>query len=232
LLHLYLSQASTLAFVSLKRQDIETMDSVGNATSGDANSLAEMFNTSHEAATNIAQAIEAEDPTLPDRNSGRSIPLEVPVEPSSVHSEQLTQEEIERKPWKYVGYKGYTKFIASESDFFILRRFTAASIRVALYLQDQVATLVKDLEEIDRRSSQKSAPDYHNGSFRYDENEERQDILVRLHTKMTEYSEFNLSPVGGNSNESRCICLTTGGNVETSQCSTSRYPVGKRLALE
>ena len=35
------------------------------------------------------------------------------------------KEEIDVKPWKYIGYRGYVDFIASENDFYIMRRFAA-----------------------------------------------------------------------------------------------------------
>lgn len=41
-------------------------------------------------------------------------------------------DEKARKPWKYYGYQAYSEFIASEDDFFILRRFSTVSARVLL----------------------------------------------------------------------------------------------------
>jgi hypothetical protein len=45
-----------------------------------------------------------------------------------------TQEEVDKKPWKYIGYKGYSEFISSDSDFLLFWGFGAASVRVALSL--------------------------------------------------------------------------------------------------
>ncbi|KAH8748512.1 hypothetical protein BGZ57DRAFT_915867 [Hyaloscypha finlandica] len=41
-------------------------------------------------------------------------------------------QEMEEKPWKYLGYKGYSRLIASDPDLFILRRFAPESTRLAL----------------------------------------------------------------------------------------------------
>ncbi|KAI0905116.1 hypothetical protein F4823DRAFT_567071 [Ustulina deusta] len=57
------------------------------------------------------------------------------------------------KPWKYVGYRGYTKFIASKDDFIILRHFNSLNIRIALLLQDEIAVLENELAEIDEKTN-------------------------------------------------------------------------------
>ena len=93
------------------------------------------------------------------------------------------------KPWKYIGYRGYSNFIASDADFLLLRRFASSNTRTALMLQDQVALTEKELEELDRRYSRKDVEDVHNGCFRGDQ-EDRERLLQELKSKLTEYSEF------------------------------------------
>lgn len=110
------------------------------------------------------------------------------VDPANV----ITQEDIERKPWKYVGYRGYTKLVASEDDFFILRRFNTISIRIALHLQDEIAVLENELAEIDERNSRKDSEDVHNGSFRQDQND-RTAVLNKTRQRLLKYSEFDKS---------------------------------------
>ena len=46
-----------------------------------------------------------------------------------------SQTEIDQKPWKYVGYQSFSRFVASDNDFFILRRFGALSVQIILALQ-------------------------------------------------------------------------------------------------
>jgi len=108
--------------------------------------------------------------------------------PSSQAELDLTEEEIEEKPWKYIGYDGYASFIASEKDFFILRRFTSLNTRIALALQDQVVVLEEQLKELDYGYSRRSARDLHNGSFRCDR-EDRKALLEEITHKLSQYSK-------------------------------------------
>ncbi|KAI0864928.1 hypothetical protein F4860DRAFT_383945 [Xylaria cubensis] len=109
------------------------------------------------------------------------------VDPANV----ITREDIERKPWKYVGYRGYTGLVASEDDFFILRRFNSLNVRIALLLQDEIVVLENELAEIDGRSSRKDSDDLHNGSFRQDQND-RTAVLHKIRQRMLKYNEFVL----------------------------------------
>ncbi|KAK1753326.1 hypothetical protein QBC47DRAFT_388209 [Echria macrotheca] len=52
-------------------------------------------------------------------------------------------------PWKHVGYKGYSAFLASRDDLLVLRRFSALSTRVALSLQHELVVLERELDEMD-----------------------------------------------------------------------------------
>jgi hypothetical protein len=98
-----------------------------------------------------------------------------PTRPS-VESQVLTQKELDEKPWKYIGYKGYSSFLASENDFLVFRRFGSISTRIALRLQDKVRVLEEELSLCDRELSKKEAEDVHNGSFRQ-EQDARERIL-------------------------------------------------------
>jgi hypothetical protein len=106
---------------------------------------------------------------------------------NSVPEVPLTKEEIEKKPWKYIGYKGYSNFIASENDFYILRRFASLNARVALTLQDQISVLEEQLDDLDKHCSRRDAEDLHNGSFR-DDREERTALVEMIYEKLTKYS--------------------------------------------
>lgn len=106
-----------------------------------------------------------------------------------IETEDPTQDEIERKPWKYIGYKGYSEFLATENDFFIFRKFTSLNCRIALVLQDQLSVLEKDLDDLDCEHSKKSAGDINNGSFR-DDCEDRSKVVDSIHTKLAQYSTF------------------------------------------
>lgn len=103
---------------------------------------------------------------------------------------QPSQEEVQRKPWKYIGYKGYTNFIASDSDFYILRRFDALGIRAALALQDELSVLEETLNKLDKGYSRTEAVDVHNGTFR-DDLDDRMLVLTTISEKLYKYSECN-----------------------------------------
>lgn len=111
------------------------------------------------------------------------------VAPSSVNLSGLepSAQEIKEKPWKYIGYKGYSKFIASETDYYVLRSFSSLNTRVALSLQNELVLLEEELNNLDKIFSRRDADDNHNGSFRNDQ-ENRRDLIRRIHAKLVEYS--------------------------------------------
>lgn len=97
-------------------------------------------------------------------------------------------EEIEHKPWKFIGYKGYTDFIASEDDFHIFRRFGTLNTRISLLLQDEISALEDRLLELDKASTQRSAGDSNNGTMRNDPLFERATLLQDISQKIHRYS--------------------------------------------
>ncbi|TVY33883.1 hypothetical protein LOCC1_G008063, partial [Lachnellula occidentalis] len=128
-------------------------------------------------------------PTSPPSTSRASTSTSIPNSASSLNTDQPTEEEIERKPWKYIGYKGYADFLASENDFFIFRKFASLNCRVALSLQDQLSVLESDLDDIDTRYSKKNAGDINNGSFR-DDREDRAELVQSISQKLAQYNTF------------------------------------------
>lgn len=105
---------------------------------------------------------------------------------------ELTEKEIEEKPWKYIGYRGYSEFISSENDFYILRSFRSLNTRIALVLQDQIAALEHRIEKLDTRYSRRDADDLHNGSFRCDR-DDRTELVELTARKLSLYSSVSLS---------------------------------------
>ena len=99
-----------------------------------------------------------------------------------------SQDDIDEKPWKYIGYRSFSSFVASDNDFFVLRRFSALSARVLLGLQDQLSRLEENLNVLDNRAREKTAPDVHNGSFRHETQEDREDIICQAQRLLREYS--------------------------------------------
>jgi len=153
---------------------------------------------------------------------------------SSTRSNQteldLTEEEIAEKPWKYIGYKGYSSFLASEKDFYILRRFTSLNIRVSLALQDQVVLLEEQLEELDSEYSRRSAEDLHNGSFRCDR-EDRAELLEKIALKLSQYSTTSNPNNLDLADDLRYSCTSTIRIRKASITSQARYKKHHQLAL-
>lgn len=96
------------------------------------------------------------------------------------------------KPWKYVGYPGFSHFVASDHDFFMLRAFSKTSARVLLMLQDEIVELEMQLAAIDQSLSAETAADVHNGSFREETSDERKSVLHEMSGKLRYYNEFIL----------------------------------------
>ena len=101
-----------------------------------------------------------------------------------------TQEDIYRKPWKYLGYHSFSHFVASDNDFFILRRFGALNARIILGLQDQISQLEEQLNALEDHLRSKDGPFVHNGTFREETEEGRTHLLALIRPLLREYSQW------------------------------------------
>jgi hypothetical protein len=106
-------------------------------------------------------------------------------------SSTVTKEHLNTKPWRYLGYRGYSIFVASDNDFFILRRFSTLHARVLLALQDRITVLESNLRAIDEDASRDN-DDYHNGTFREDRFQDRVLIIEEIQKKLGQYSESRM----------------------------------------
>jgi hypothetical protein len=73
-----------------------------------------------------------------------------PQRPASEESVSATDEQ--KLPWKYIGHKVFSRWIASDQTFFVMRRFGALNARVALSLQDEIVELEANLTLWTRRT--------------------------------------------------------------------------------
>jgi hypothetical protein len=135
--------------------------------------------------------------------------MDSPHRPSS--AESISPQEEKDKPWKYVGYKVFSRWIASDPSFFVLRRFGTLNARVALSLQDEIAQLEEKLDYMDKTYSDRNTPDAHNGTFRDDPfngDDDRQNLVkVELPAKLTQYSMFSLVALVDNKSKSDYVLL-------------------------
>lgn len=88
-----------------------------------------------------------------------------PTDPLNVN-----QYEKERRAWKYEGYPAYSKWQASDFDFWIFRRFRALNSRLLLWRQDRIVLLESKLEQIDLAVMRSGFDVGQNDSFRLDAN--------------------------------------------------------------
>ena len=114
--------------------------------------------------------------------------------PSSQENKQPlpSLEDIQQKPWKYIGYRRFSEIAASDDDFLVLRQFNVLSARVLLTMQDKLAQLEESLAAIDTRCSQRDGPDVNNGSLREDTEADRVKLLGDIKSALLEYSISNL----------------------------------------
>ncbi|KAK1856912.1 hypothetical protein CCHR01_00474 [Colletotrichum chrysophilum] len=100
----------------------------------------------------------------------------------------LSQNDLDEKPWKYVGYKDFAKFSALSDDYFAVRRFDELHNRTLLALQDRLTDLEDKLNSLDGRLSERQSPDVDNGSFRKDQ-PERRELLDQIHDALIRYAQ-------------------------------------------
>lgn len=115
--------------------------------------------------------------------SSASFVLDVSLEP--------TKEELEKKPWKFIGYRGFSMWMASDDDFFAVRRFDNLAARVILLLQWDISKLESRLADIDSDRRHGFGVDLNNGSFECDD-DDRQECIRSIHGKLKEYCEYIL----------------------------------------
>ena len=101
-----------------------------------------------------------------------------------------TKEEVEKRPWQYEGYPGFTKWMASSPDFFLLRRFNRLNAWVQLDWQDEIVRLETELEQINKESWDNRGPSTRCSSVRpkHDPKPRRREILRELRPLLKEYS--------------------------------------------
>ncbi|KAK9775375.1 hypothetical protein SCAR479_08051 [Seiridium cardinale] len=109
-----------------------------------------------------------------------------------VENEKLSRHEMDHKPWKYIGYKGFARYSSLSNDFFAVRRYDRTHCRVLLAKQDRIAKLEEDLDCLDNELSSRTAFDKDNGTLRNDESKERKKLLADLGEELRSYDELLL----------------------------------------
>ncbi|KAF4827495.1 hypothetical protein CGCTS75_v008071 [Colletotrichum tropicale] len=108
---------------------------------------------------------------------------------TGVEEQVLSQNDLDEKPWKYVGYKDFVDFSALADDYFAVRRFDQLHNRTLLALQDRLTDLEERLNSLDGRLSERQSPDVDNGTFRKDQ-PERKKLLDQIHDALIRYDSL------------------------------------------
>jgi len=105
----------------------------------------------------------------------------------------VLEEEKLKKPWKFEGYPGFSKWMASSEDFLIFRRFNDLNVRAMLLMQDRIARKEEELEKIDEDA--RMGPDDlgDSSSLRNEPQKDREKILDGLIPMLQKYNEYMLS---------------------------------------
>jgi hypothetical protein len=100
-------------------------------------------------------------------------------------------EEARDNPRKYSGYRVFSRWMASDQAFFILRRFGTLNTRVLLAMQDEIVELEDQLNLLDEEASRKESPyNVDNGTIRDDPFGERRELVTKiLPEKLAKYSK-------------------------------------------
>lgn len=99
-----------------------------------------------------------------------------------------------RAAWKYVGYPGFSRFMASSNDCFALRKFTSLNVRTLLKLQNNVVELERRLDEMDNFSMNLPPDEGGCASFRLDANSPREELLDEIEAALDKYSQYSSGP--------------------------------------
>jgi hypothetical protein len=93
-----------------------------------------------------------------------------------------------RAAWKYVGYPGFSRFMASSNDCLALRKFTGLNVRVLLKLQNTVVELERQLDEMDNFTMDLPPGEGGCASFRLDANSPREKLIDEIDAALDKYS--------------------------------------------
>jgi hypothetical protein len=93
-----------------------------------------------------------------------------------------------RAAWNYVGYPGFSRFMASSNDCLALRKFTGLNVRVLLKLQNTVVELERQLDEMDNFTMDLPPGEGGCASFRLDANSPREKLIDEIDAALDKYS--------------------------------------------
>jgi hypothetical protein len=118
--------------------------------------------------------------------------ITLPAPSTSTYNLSVTEEQKRKQAWKYQGYDELSKWMASENDFFIFRRFESLNAETILYLQYRITQLEKNLKDIHANIANSDIKEMKkNSSFKWDEQcqQDRSQIMTELSYLLLHYSK-------------------------------------------
>jgi hypothetical protein len=133
---------------------------------------------------------------LPVHNVANSahIPLDNMSSPPGVNNPTIST--VKGYPWKTHGYQDFSKWMASEDDFFVFRRFESLNAGTILWMQYRISELEQRLEQIHEEIKDSDLTEgLKNSSFKWDETRrpERARIMCELSSLLLQYSKCTMN---------------------------------------
>ena len=98
-----------------------------------------------------------------------------------------SDEEMRRKRWIWYGYRAAAQHMASDNDFFVLRRFATSNTRVILAKQVEIMQIERDLDLLDDPKPGERPP-VNNSTILQDQRSGRPEKMQELWAKLKDYS--------------------------------------------
>lgn len=119
------------------------------------------------------------------------IPLHTLTGTTTNTNASVSSEDRKNAAWKYEGYEALGRWMASDDEFFVFRRFESLNAGVILWMQDRIVQLETKLKEIHRHIADSPNYSVSNGSFRRDVDAvpEREKIMRELSSILHHYSK-------------------------------------------
>lgn len=102
---------------------------------------------------------------------------------------EVTRDMAYQRAWKYMGYRQFSKFLGSHEDFMMVRQYRTLNARVILAMQDHLAELEAELDELEAGLHHlPEGSEINNGTYRLESSTERHELIWKIHKRLKEYS--------------------------------------------
>ena len=105
---------------------------------------------------------------------------------------KLSASEKGETNYQYQGYPGLSRWMASSSDFLMLRRFSPLQVRCLLALQDDIVRVEREIEAWDVYAQRlpRESKGGNNGSLGHDPHKPRRALIRQVTPLLDQYSRY------------------------------------------